>query len=57
MLTIIKQRPEQRGDIRVFDVIQVDGQGRRTKHTHMARCAADISRTLGLQAGGRKVSA
>jgi hypothetical protein len=57
MLTIIKPRPETRGSIRVFDVIQVDNAGHKTRTTQLAHTAAEISRTLGLSAGSKKVYA
>jgi ribosome recycling factor len=57
MLTIIKPRPETRGSIRVFDVVQVDNAGHKTRTTQLAHTAAEISRTLGLAAAGKKVYA
>jgi hypothetical protein len=57
MLTIIKPRHEQRGSIRVFDIIQVDGAGNRSQRTHLAHNAQEISRAMGLNAAGKKVHA
>jgi hypothetical protein len=57
MLTIIKPRHEQRGSIRVFDVVQVDNAGHLTRTTRLALTAQEISRALGLNAAGKKVYA
>jgi hypothetical protein len=57
MLTIIKPRPETRGSIRVFDVVQVDNAGHQTLTTLYAHNAQEISRAMGLNAAGKKVYA